>query len=421
MIRWLYLFLIVIPTAGQTISAMPDNADSIVAALYTEGNYWKAIDFSKTVGVDTMSARFCYLVGMSYASLGEQQRAQELLLRAITVDSTLLQYRYHYGRILAQSGQYAEAAAQFMRCISMDSTYIPARFQLGLTYAAQRTDPEKEIEIFSSLIRENPKDFLSYYYISDAFKRSGYEDSSAIFLQFSLNANPRYYPALIAFSNYLSRKNRYLDALPHYVRADSIRNNTKDLLFQIGECYRKLNRLNEAKKYFAKAIALDSMNGLYHAQLAYTYFMEEQYDSSVAEYRNALRYDEENAQYYLNLALVYKKLDRVPMVVQAYTDAVRVMHPETVAYAYYDLAAFYFQKQLWRDAVQVFQRVIDIKPDHADAFYFIGMAYERLSQHQNAILSLNRFIARSEEDTTKNDMRVSAQHVLDRLKRNGKK
>lgn len=396
------------------------NPDSLAAALYAEGNYWKLMEISKQFGADTLSAKFQFYLGMSYAALSETQRALEFLQRSIALDSSKMQYRYQYARVLTQYGLYQSAVDQLTQCIAMDSTYIPAQFQLGLTYAAKKDDPEKEIEIFSSLIERNAKDFLSLYYKADALKRMGYDDSSAIYLQLSLAVNPRYYPALIAISNYLSRNDRHRDAMRYYLRADSLRNDNKDLKYQIGESYRKLGELQKAKQYFHQAIALDSMNGMYHAQLAYTYFSAVQYNSSAAEYRKAILYDEENPQYYLNLALVYKKLQDTPRVVQTYNNAIRIMHPEQIAYAYNDLAAFYYGKNMYREAIETYRRVIDFNPANTEALFFIGMSYDGLAETPHAIQTFTTYLQRTEKDTAKLGMRTSVQRYLEHLKKKKK-
>lgn len=407
----LFLFAVV------AFSQEQQNPDSAAATFYTEGNYWKLLDLSRQFDVDTLSPKFHFYLGMSYGALGELQRAQEFLTTAIARDSSSLQFRYQFGRLLTQSGMYEDAIKQLTTCTAMDSLFIPAQFQLGLTYAAWKQYPDKEIEIFSSLVERNPNDAPSMYYLADALKRTGEQDSAATLLWLALRINPRYYPALIAFSNYLSGKKRYTDAMPYYLRADSVRSNNKDLKYQIGECLRKLGDLTGAKKYFKQAIALDSMNGMYHAQLAYTYFSAGEYDSSVAEYQKAIVYDEENAQYYLNLALVYKKLGMTAMVVQAYNAAIKVMHPENIAYAYNDLAAFYYGKNMWREAIQTYRRVIDINPGNVEALFFMGMSYQGLSETQNAVRTFAAYLQKTEDDSIKYGMRQSVIRYLEHLKK----
>ncbi|NUN68157.1 MAG: tetratricopeptide repeat protein [Bacteroidetes bacterium] len=379
------------------------------------------MELSRQFPADSLSPRFDFHLGMSYAALGEPQRAQEHLTRAIALEPARLQYRYQFARVLSQSGQYADAAEQLRRCIAMDSTYLPARFQLGLAIAAQRNDPFAEMEVFTGLVERNPNDVLSLYHLSEALKRAGQPDSAAVFLRRALAVNPRYVPALIALSNHLNGQKRYAEALPLYLRADSVRGGNKDLLFQIGECYRRLGELPSARSYFRRAIALDSMNGLYHAQLAYAYFSDALYDSSIASYRTALLFDEENAQYHLNLALVYAKLDDRPNVLRSYAEAVRVMHPELAAAVFYDQGTYCFQKKLWKEAVTAYGRAIDIDPALSLAYYFKGSCLMQLNEHAAALPLFTEFLSRTKESTEFKGERYSAQKMSDYIKELRKK
>ncbi|MFA5835113.1 MAG: tetratricopeptide repeat protein [Bacteroidota bacterium] len=402
-------------------SSIRINADSTAAALYAEGNYWKLMEISKQYNIDSLSAKFLFSLGMSYAALSEPLRAQDFLKRAIALDSSKLQYRYQYARLLSQSGLFDDAIDQLTQCIAIDSTYIPARFQLGLTYAAKKKYPEKEIAIFSSLIDRNPRDFLSLYYVSEALKRLNEPDSAYFFLRLSLSTNPRYYPALISISNYLSAKKRYAYALPYYLLADSLRGDNKDLKFQIGECYRKLEMLSDAKMYFKRAIALDTTNALYYAQLAYAYYSAGQYDSSAETYQLAILNDDENPQYYRNLALVYKKMEMPELVIHAYNNAVRVMHPEIIAYTYNDIAAYHLEKTQWRKAIAAYQRALDVNPDLIDPYYFMGTAYLNLSEHQTAIQMYTTFLQKTENNPAKKGERFTAEKMIEYLKKAKKK
>ncbi len=408
------LVTLLLPLFG--IAQTPQSADSLAAVLYAEGNYWKLMELSRQLPADSLSPRFHFHLGMSYAALGEPLRAQDHLTRAIILDSSRLQYRYQFARILSQSGQYAEAVRQLQQCIAMDSAFIPARFQLGLTYAAQRNDPFAEMEVFSWLIARNPNDFLSLYHLSEALKRAGQPDSAAVILRRAVSVNPRYVPALIALSNYLNGRKQYADALPLYLRADSVRSGNKDLLFQIGECYRRLGELSNARSFFRRAIALDSMNGLYHAQLAYAYFSDDLYDSSIASYHTAILFDEENAQYHLNLALVYAKLDDTTNVLRSYAEAVRVMHPELAAAVHYDQGTYCFQKKLWKEAVTAYGRAIDIDPSLSLAYYFKGSCHMQLNEHSAALPLFTEFLSRSKNDPERKGERYSAQKMVEYLR-----
>lgn len=412
-IFFLTLIIISVSTAQDRRTS-----DSLAASLYAEGNYWKVMEISKPLPADSLSPRHAFVLGMSYAALSESQRAAEMLRRAVMLDSSKLQYRYQYARLLTQTGLFAEAEAQLLRCIAMDSTYVPAQFQLGLTYAAQKNVPEKELALFSSIVARTPNDFLAHYYLADALKRTDRADSASFHLRSALQANPRYLPALIALANYLSGQKRTSEALAVYLKADSIRGDNKDLKFQIGESYRKLNDGTNAKRFFRAAIAMDTTNALYYAQLAYTYFSEESYDSSAIYYNRAIAFDDENPQYYRNLALVHQRRNDTLQTIAAYRNAVRVLHPEVTAYMYYDLATYCMNQKRWAEAIDAFQGAVGMKPDLADAYYFIGSCHMQLDHPAAALTALTTYLKIAGNDKEKEGLRYSARKMVEMLKKN---
>ncbi len=413
----LLLSLISVLLSGQHRHASYSRSiDSAAAAMYAEGNVWKLLEYSQQFNTDTLSARFLFSLGMSYAAVSEYQKAHEFLNRAVALDSASVHYRFQFARVLSGAGLHNEAVLQLETCLRLDSAFVPARFQLGLTIAAMKNQPEREIELFSSLARNNPNDFLSLYYISDACKRMGLQDSAMVYLRRSIDINPRYTPALIAAANYLHGQKRYADALRLYLAADSLRSGNKDLIFQIGECYRKLGNIESAKRYFSSAIALDSMNSLYHAQLAYAHYSAGEFDSSVAAYRMAIAYDGENAQYYLNLALVFQQLNKSEETIRSYKDAVRVMHPETIALVFYDLGSFCYSKGLWRESADAFLRTSEIDPGHGSAQYYYASSLMQLSEHQGALKAFTAYLKRSANDSTQKSLRYSAEKLVEYLK-----
>ncbi len=393
-----------------------DSLAQIVSRFYTEGNYRKAIELAEKNDSTSFSSKLFYYYGMSYAALYNYPKAQEYFQKIVKQDSTNVNYHFQFARLLLQSGFESDAIDELKRCIVLDSTYLPAFFQLGLIYNFQKKDPEKEIELFSYLNRQNPNDFLSLYYTGDALKRLGLADSGIVFTQRSVNINPHYFPSLVAVANYMNSRKNYFAAMEYYQKALSIRPRDKDIVFQVGECYRKLGLLEEALVQFKAAIQLDTLEAIYHAQLGFAYFQLKQYDSSIAAYNKAVALDEDNVQYYKNLALAFQKIDSVQGVVQSYQRGIKVLHPENISYVYNDLAAFYFKKNLWRDAAKTYQRVFDFDPDNDAALFWLGYSFERILENDSAILAFQKYLQKTEGDTSKFMQRKAVEENIKSLK-----
>lgn len=394
-----------------------DSVAQIASRFYAEGKYRKALDLITLNDSTFVSSKLLYCYGMSYAALYDYQKAQEYFKKAIHEDSTNVYYHFQFGRLLMQAGFTDEAVEEFELCFALDSSYLPASFQLGLMYNAQKKNPEKEVDIFSFLIRQNPNDFLSLYYKGDALKRLGLADSGINLIQKSIELNPQYVPSLVSFANYKNSQKEYAAALEYYQRAAMIRPLDKDIIFQIGECFRKLGDLNKAVTQFKNAISIDSLNAIYYAQLGYAYYSLGRNDSSVIAYTKAITIDDNNVQYYCNLALAYQKIDSVQGVIQSYQRGAQALHPENISYVYNNLAAFYFQKSMWRDAAKAYHRVIELNPGNEMAYFWLGYSYEQIPDRKSAISALEIFLKKIEGDDSKAGYRLDVQHHIEYLKK----
>jgi tetratricopeptide (TPR) repeat protein len=430
---------------NQNATIAQDSVIQLASRMYNEGNYKATLELKDPTDSLAAFPKLLFYQGMSYAALYDYPRALEDLKSAIRGDSTNVNYRFQYGRLLIQAGFTEEAAVELTQCIALDSTYLPASFQLGLLYNAQKNNPAKEEAIFSFLIRQNPNDFVSLYYKGDALRRLDLADSGITFIQRSIAVNPRYFPSLIACAHYQDANKLYGPALKCYRQAEEIRPHDKDLLFQMGECSRKLGELKSAVTYFKKSLAIDSSNAAVFAQLGYAYYSLGRFDSSIQSYHAAIAIDGDNILYYQNLALAFQKIDSVQGAIRAYQKAIEVLHPENIMFAYrnlasfyysngmkreaikllqqniaYDynsLAGFYFSKNMSRDAATAYQHVIELDPSNFGAIWWAGMSLEEIHDYKSAILVFEKGMRLIEGDTTKTEERRALKATLEFCKK----
>jgi tetratricopeptide (TPR) repeat protein len=76
---------------------------------------------------------------------------------------------------------------------------------------------------------------------------------------------------------------------------------------------------------------------------------------------------------------------------------------------------------MWSDAINAYQRTIDINPDKADTYIHMGMCYMGLSENKAAIQMFNKFLQLTEHDAPNHFMRSYAQKTIEYLKNSKKK
>ncbi len=251
--------------ALYSLDGSTDSLEQLSSKYYSEGLYSKVIDLIHQNDSLSLPPKTYFYGGMSSAAIYDFQQSKVFFRKAIENDSMNTQWRYQFGCALKQAGFYDEALNQFETCSHLDSTYLPAYFQLGIVYNLKKKNEKKEAEIFSFLVQKDPKDFLSLFYLGDALKRMGNTDSGIVFIQRSYALNQQFFPSLVALANYSNSKKDFPTARNYYQQALALKSNNEDVMFQIGECYRRMGGLDSAAAYFQKAISFDSLNAIYHA------------------------------------------------------------------------------------------------------------------------------------------------------------
>lgn len=361
-----------------------DSLVQLVSRYYSDGDFARATAVNDPTDTLIVSPRLSYYKAMSWAALYNYPRAIEYFQKAVNADSTNVNYRFQYSRMLIQSGFLERAAGELSACTRMDSAYLPAWYQLGLLYAMQKNDVKREQEIFSYLVRHNPEDFMSLYYLGEALRRTELQDSGFACITKSVAINPQYYPSLVALANAYAGKKQYVPALEYYRKAREIRPHDKDLLTRMGECFRKSGAFNDAIACYKVVIEMDTTIDAVYAQMGYAYYSLGKYDSSVYYYNRAIALESDNADYYKNIALVYTKMDSVDAAVSMSKKFITSLHPENLSFARTSLASIYSSKKRSKDAIRMYkEQISEVYMELAAHYQSNGMRTEAIALYQH--------------------------------------
>lgn len=93
--------------------------------------------------------------------LGDDRRAEQAILLALSIDPNHPDLIYTLGRIYSQQGRYDSAIQQFQKVIQVQPTYYKAYDNLGLCYEHQN-EPQKAIHNYLKAIELVHKDSPAY-------------------------------------------------------------------------------------------------------------------------------------------------------------------------------------------------------------------------------------------------------------------
>jgi len=179
-------------------------------------------------------------------------------------------------------------------------------------------------------------------------------------------------------------------ALQMFETATNIKPDYAEAFFNQGVILKELSKLNEAIDCFQKAIAIlpnypDAHNNLGNA-------LEDlgQREAAIESYEWAISYKVDYAQAYLNLGILFSKFDPIKAV-DYYKKAI-VIDPNHDA-AYFNLASTYRHLGLKNEAIVAYEKVIEIKPDYADAHKNLS-ALKKYNKNDSQILKMESLLSK---------------------------
>jgi len=162
-------------------------------------------------------------------------------------------------------------------------------------------------------------------------------------------------------------------ALTYFQKAKEKNPDYADAWFQVGYCYAKLGRYQDAIESFKQAIRIKTDFAEAHYNLGVAYAKLGRYQDEVEAYKQAIRIKPDYADAHYNLGIAYDSLGRFEDAIEACKQAIRIK-PD-LAEAHYMLGIAYGRLGHYQDAIEACKQAIRVKPDYAKAHYFLGLNY----------------------------------------------
>lgn len=159
-----------------------------------------------------------------------------------------------------------------------------------------------------------------------------------------------------------------------------------------GAALTKQGKFAEAVKVYQEALRQRPEDAALHNNLAFAYASLGQYKESIEEYKKAIEYDPTLVDAYYNLGQAYRRLDRNEEMVAAYLQG--FSHPEALKRdwawtAALELGEVSGQLNRWTESVKAYQLALTLKPKDAFAHYFLGEAYLKINEKEQAKVQYN--------------------------------
>jgi tetratricopeptide (TPR) repeat protein len=180
------------------------------------------------------------------------------------------------------------------------------------------------------------------------------------------------------------QKGDYEGAIREFRRAislDPYSDNSLKAYDFIAQAYMKLKRPEDAKKVYKEAMRLFPQEDSLYLKLGNLYYDESDYQKAEAEYLKAVRIAPSPENLY-PLGQVYLSTKRYKEAEEVFQ---RILRHEPGNYgALYSLGKVYAEMGLFSEAIEKFKGAIEIKRDFAYVYYDLGAVYARIGEFDRA-------------------------------------
>lgn len=369
--------------------------------------------------------------------------------------------RFSEGVELLESGDVSGAISSFRSVIEAQPKHTGAWFNLALALT-KSGDNAGAIEAYRALLRLDPTLFEAHMNLAIALQAEAHTRDALVEATEGTRLRPEDPTPALFRAELLDQLDEFEEAEPAYRRVIELDPANSRAYRRLGSLYRRTGRLDEAYEAFSEAVALGAEDPIVFELLGDIASGQEDLERARRHYQHALDLSPNDNDLQLRLALVLNELgdyqqaisllrdlpDVEPVLAESYVLAgqfadaavlyasLTAADPDDAGYwlglgrSYYELdrpdeaiaplehvldldpkqaqalgmlAAIYHQKGDYLDAVGVFLRLLELRPDDRLAHFMIATAYDNLENPEQALLHYNRFL---ELDDGSNDART---------------
>lgn len=293
-----------------------------------------------------------YRLAQSYLGLGLVQEAKEAIEEALRVGPEKAVYWDLLADCLLEQGEWKLATEALDKSLRADPKQVKTIFRLGSIYSYNR-EYEEALRCFSGACRLEPH------------KAAYWEMKAEMHLELE-----QIEEACSAFKKAL----RY-SANP-------------ELMARTAYCYVQLNKIDKGMRYYEKVLKHEPDHYDSLCNLAAIYQNQGRSAEALKLLERAHSIYPNDPILLNNLAYTMVHLGRARKATEFYQAALRLVpdHPLLL----YNLSACLASKGEWEAGIGTLKQLLDIDPDHSDAWALLGNIYDELSEPELAIDCFNR-------------------------------
>lgn len=203
-------------------------------------------------------------------------------------------------------------------------------------------------------------------------------------LQKVIELQPNHVEAHTNLGNVYRRLEKISKAKAEYEKALSLQPKNAEAHYNLGKIYENERKIQAAKESYKKVIKWGEEYALSEARvnLGNIFRKEEKIDRALNEYKKAIEANPNNAAAYFNLGNLYLNQGKKEMAIQTHLKAIKAEPDFYMSYS--NLGVIYDSQKRFKDAEKAYKKSLEIKYDQPQTHYLLGINYARRNKFKLA-------------------------------------
>jgi len=246
------------------------------AIYYQIGHYNKAI-FNYKIAFEMSPSEFLQIkLAKSYHAGGMAKNAILLYESVFVKDSSNLLVANQLARLYNSTRKKKHAIKMYQYLIEKDKTNPYYTYQLGRIFKKQGRFHASG-QLFLDTYKRDTAHMSSVFELAKFYKHLRFKDSTQLFIEKGLVLDNENLNFLQLKSAFLYKEKDYLESLVCIRRMDSLHFSNAAISSLKGACFEKMNQLDSAQVYYAKAVKMDRESMEYAFKLANIYHKRKEF------------------------------------------------------------------------------------------------------------------------------------------------
>lgn len=214
-------------------------------------------EFEMAIKLESENPYAHYNLANSFYNSGHYERASKEYKKSINLDPNIKECHVNYGNLLRDMEKYEESVEQLEIALEIDQNFFKAKINLGITFL-QKGDIKQALITFEEAENINNKSSDLYYYWGLALIQDDNTKEAFIKLFKSITLDPDNESAHLALATCFEDISNYNNAVQELKQiVEEINPKNYFAFYRLAHCYKKLGEMDEALKYFDKAIDMN--------------------------------------------------------------------------------------------------------------------------------------------------------------------